>query len=70
MKNRSFIFFVSSLLFFFSASTWGAKVGTVDLNRVVVGIKEMKGVREKLKAFHMSKQMELKKEEEKISKIP
>mgnify|MGYP001184049743 CR=1 FL=1 len=69
MKNRTFIFFSVIFAFLFSASSWGAKVGTVDLNRVVVGIKEMKGVREKLKAFHMSKQMELKKEEEKISKL-
>ena len=69
MKNRTFIFFNVIFAFLFSASSWGAKVGTVDLNRVVVGIKEMKGVREKLKAFHMSKQMELKKEEEKISEL-
>ena len=69
MKNRSFALSCIIFAFLFSASSWGAKVGIVNLNKVVVGIKEMKGVREKLKAFHMSKQMELKKEEEKIAKI-
>ena len=69
MKNRSFTRCTIIFAFLFSASSWGAKVGTVDLNRVVVGIKEMKGIREKLKAFHMSKQMELKKAEAEIAKV-
>jgi len=69
MKNRSYTLICVIFAFLFSASSWGAKVGTVSLNRVVMGIKEMESVREKLKAFHMSKQMDLKKAEEKIAKV-
>ncbi len=69
MKNRSYTLFCVIFAFLFSASSWGSKVGTVNLNRVVMGIKEMESVREKLKAFHMSKQMDLKKAEEKIAKV-
>ncbi len=57
---------ISALLFSFSASA--TLIGTVDVQKVLLSVKEGKSVRDKLKKEFEKKQGELKKEEDKIRK--
>jgi len=57
---------ISALLFSFSASA--TLVGTVDIQKVLLSVKEGQKVRDELKKEFEKKQGELKKEEDKIRK--
>ena len=63
MKKRLLVF---TLLFFSSFSSWATKVGKVNLQQIFFGIDEGRIIRDKVKNFVVSKQMDLKKEEEKV----
>lgn len=66
MKKRSL--FTLLLLASFSCSSWATKTGTVSIQKIYSGISEGKSIIAKVKNFYVSKQMELKKEGEKITK--
>jgi Skp family chaperone for outer membrane proteins len=66
MKKR--LFLILMLCAGFSFSSWATKTGTVSIQKIYSGISEGKSIIEKVKSFYISKQMELKKEGEKITK--
>ena len=63
MKKR---LLVLAVFLFSPFSSWATKVGKVNLQQIFFGIDEGRVIREKVKNFVVSKQMDLKKEEEKV----